>query len=1099
MPIQGGCRNQSCKFIHPGDRGFERAEDAKRTLRCKYFDHEGRSIHPGCFHTSDTCPYVHPDTPEWSSSKAEPSRSARSARVLVSPPAVIARPSTPGQAPPTDVVLQPLRPSSSLAGTFRAPSVDKSRSHQTTIANIPGRSASSETEQMSDVTTPSGPNNVTDRSQIVYSSTQLIKPIRATSSMPAVPQNAENATSRMWKKWINCLSRATEISNQLLEMENSIVVRKNLISLTVGPNHTSSVEKDLEAYEVSAKEKRKALELELEKVEGLLTGLGFWSVPLNLNPPESSDRRLDLNQLLERLRVLEARLSTFIDSRQGMDRALASLERRAALNDVEEFTAEDVSERLNHLQTRVNQLETEVPYDRMLERLNDLVEDRMLDRLGPSEHAIPTATPKEETPNAIVKRIDEDLTQLWTDLLDNAPLDVLETNLQRLYSETESVRGNVSHLLDGQRSLDSRQRDVDVQMERLLQELDEMKVMTGQNRTQEDASAIVLDEIMSNVQRRVDNEQLEVQEYVKQIFGRLESKTLVDLEPTISQTRTIYKSLVLPGVAGSFIRILLIGVALQKHRGAFLDGDLATDPQPRPPRHIHPPRWMILHEEEIQAGLESVLCRRRSPPLDDQTTKEVPHKNLAGLLWKDQVQSAVLTWDRPTSAWSESDGGVGGGGESSSANAWGPSLATTVLPPHLPPPAKSEQLPPPKPLATHTATSAIVSDPASVDDVAASARPAPSKSEIRSQYAKRVMYLTDVITLRSEYLEILNTREARRKMRTSESYSHIGEKARETLEKVIREKEEKAKDVKQRLDALIAKLADSEAWPIVVKDPIASTEHLTPEKYSDIISRLHKLEDKLANVELLTREAHAIEMQPPQKAVESIEHDGDAMERLELLDTRVSDLENEQTQQNRNFEETIDGLLNEKLGNVHLEAAANGDIEMANSDAITKPTTIGAKLGILIREYEGLDNEVANLITKHAEICVQARVLEGENTKLKQEVLASQQAMEQLQLRVDRSEQQIQAMSDTIKTLREQITRPQAPVVDARALEPLQTRLQNEVLTGVNVSLLDFRNQLEKSMTATRQDTLNNIADKFGPTMQFINVIYEHFNEAKAS
>jgi len=312
---------------------------------------------------------------------------------------------------------------------------------------------------------------------------------------------------------------------------------------SVGSNHTSGVETDLEAYKGSAEEKRKALELELGEIDGQLSGLGFWLVPINLDPPESGDRPLNVNQLLERLRVLESRLSGFIDSRHGMDNALASLGGRAALSDVEEPTAEDVSERLNYLQTRVNQLETEVPYDRMLERLNDVVEDKMLDRLGPSEHTIQGATPNQDMPNAIVKRIDEDLTQFCNDLIDNAPVNVLEANLQHLYSETESVRGNVSYLLDEQRSLDHRQRNVDVQVERLLQELNEMKVLAQQKKTQEDAAVTVLHGIMSNVQKRVDDELLEVQAYVKQFFGALESKILVDLDPTIAKTNIIYKSL----------------------------------------------------------------------------------------------------------------------------------------------------------------------------------------------------------------------------------------------------------------------------------------------------------------------------------------------------------------------------------------------------------------------------------------------------------------------------------------------------------------------------------------------------------------------------
>ena len=372
-------------------------------------------------------------------------------------------------------------------------------------------------------------------------------------------------------------------------------------------------------------------------------------------------------------------------------------------------------------------------------------------------------------------------------------------------------------------------------------------------------------------------------------------------------------------------------------------------------------------------------------------------------------------------------------------------------------------------------------------------------------------------------------------MQNTVRYTHVSENVQSKLNGFAQEYEDRGKELKAKVDAILTKLVDAD----MLANGTSDEEALAMDQASlrHLQTRFNQLEGM---VQKLTLEANHWSSQPQEQldghpstgqkrrhASASDEHpesNNELLKRLERLEVHLSDIENQSTQQTENVIEVVDARLDLKLSKLRLEGLVHEDGELVDTTAEGPHSGHGMsqagnnlreQVAKLTRDHDEFVEETANLITKHAETSADIRRLQEENIALKKAlsgvgcsftcftlpvassnvVLQCQSSLRSAHDIADRNERQVQALVEAVKVIREQSSQPPPPV-DIHTLDQVRKRILQDVLPSVNASLLAFREQSEEAWRSSREETLKQIAAKFGPTMDLVNIIHGYFSRS---
>jgi len=228
------------------------------------------------------------------------------------------------------------------------------------------------------------------------------------------------------------------------------------------------------------------------------------------------------------------------------------------------------------------------------------------------------------------------------------------------------------------------------------------------------------------------------------------------------------------------------------------------------------------------------------------------------------------------------------------------------------------------------------------------------------------------------------------------------------------------------------------------------------------------------------------------------------LNRVEQLEARTTDIDNQATQQTRNVLEIVDARIEQKFEALHLGRSMPEDVEMSEilaggHDSQLGPSSDGGnfrhQVDKLAKDLEGFAGETAELITKQTDIAVEMKHLQAENAALKSQITAHETSQRTLQDAVARNERQLKAVLSAVDIIRE--SRPARPApLDAQAFEPVRKQILEAVLADLDPALTALREHCDAAVTSAREDTLKQVGAKLGRTVELVNIIYGYFGRS---
>lgn len=372
-------------------------------------------------------------------------------------------------------------------------------------------------------------------------------------------------------------------------------------------------------------------------------------------------------------------------------------------------------------------------------------------------------------------------------------------------------------------------------------------------------------------------------------------------------------------------------------------------------------------------------------------------------------------------------------------------------------------------------------------------------------------------------------------MQNTTRYTHVSENVQSKLNGFTQEYEDKGKELKAKVDGILAKLVDADILANGTPDEEAlamdqaSLRHLQT-RFDQLEGMLHKLTLEASHWNSQPRERPDDNLSAGQKrshdsaSDKGTENNHEILKRLERLEVLLSDIDNQNTQQTENVIQLVDARIDLKMSKLHSGAYTPEVGELVEFDTTTEGphsepgmsqtgNSLREQVAKLTSDHDEFMEETANLITKHAETSADIHKLQEENTALKQALLGvgyffdflnryhtkslglqCQSSLRSAQDMADRNERQVQALVEAVKVIREQSSQP-TPQMDIHTMDQIRRRILQEVLSSVNASLLAFREQSEEAWRSSREETLKQITAKFTPTMDLVNIIHGYFSE----
>lgn len=368
-------------------------------------------------------------------------------------------------------------------------------------------------------------------------------------------------------------------------------------------------------------------------------------------------------------------------------------------------------------------------------------------------------------------------------------------------------------------------------------------------------------------------------------------------------------------------------------------------------------------------------------------------------------------------------------------------------------------------------------------------------------------------------------------MLNTAKYTHVSENVQLKLDNFAQEYEDKGRDLKSKLDHLLSKLVESELLPGDVPEYTMS-DVAALQRHSDFQTRLDRLESKINDFEvnggrprsqLLDAESQlSLGVKRPREPTSDGQRETlkELANRLEQLEARTAEIDNQATQQAENVIEIVDARIEEKLEGLLLKDCTSGDVEMADSSSTVSQPQPGPvsrddpqdQVVKLTTDLDVFAEETYTLITKQGRMEADMKQLQMENEALKILVTSvriivqliryvtliiqqRESSQRSLQAVVDRNTRQLETLLAAVKIMRESCpTPPVVTALDHQAFDPMmQKRIVEDVLRDVTPALHALREHCETAITTAREETLSQVVAKLGRTAELVDVLYGYF------
>lgn len=236
-------------------------------------------------------------------------------------------------------------------------------------------------------------------------------------------------------------------------------------------------------------------------------------------------------------------------------------------------------------------------------------------------------------------------------------------------------------------------------------------------------------------------------------------------------------------------------------------------------------------------------------------------------------------------------------------------------------------------------------------------------------------------------------------MRNTLRYAHVSENVNLKLNAFTQEYEDKVKELKTRMDGIISKLVDAEALANGTSDETSlAMDQASLLQFQTRLDRVEGMVQKLAAEATrcspqsqAQRDEHLSvgQKRPSQSSDDRAESNddllNDLMKRLEQLELRVSDMDNQAIQQTDHVLEILDTRMDQKLSQLHLgdSAVEEGELFIPGAADLSEKS-LQEQVAKLTHDHDEFAEETANLITKHAQASAEIRTLQAENIALKE-------------------------------------------------------------------------------------------------------------------
>ncbi|KAI0693286.1 hypothetical protein BC835DRAFT_1354408 [Cytidiella melzeri] len=425
------------------------------------------------------------------------------------------------------------------------------------------------------------------------------------------------------------------------------------------------------------------------------------------------------------------------------------------------------------------------------------------------------------------------------------------------------------------------------------------------------------------------------------------------------------------------------------------------------------------------------------------------------------------------------------------------------------------------------------------------------RNEKMEVWVSRIKDMAGAVTARIDYLKNEQDLAGLRRIDQSRHMAEFSVETKRRLEKQREDTEARLMARREELNSVVWRLVDDDFWPVPPRLP--SEGNSSEEKFKEVRLTVWDLKDKvnqlseliqhqaahgpsvpndtvqpkprLSTLALPSQTPDAMEVDEPRptkrrrlsdeqlpvvvpRASDSSKKDLDVLlDRLVILEGKISEIENEMVQYDQDLSVTVEEKIEDKLANMHLPSRLRLDNQGNMIDTGQPSSEVQSKLRELEagfeqagREIEEVATEVASILSHLANVDHETVRLAAENESMKQQLtimLEKQQAMDEM-LAAQKTE--IKALNAALSAY---ISRPPDPVPppqlpDIRTMvEALRPSLMASVRENISPMLQGLRDQIEKILLDHTTELSKTVMTKLGVVLRTQNAIRDFMEQQR--